>query len=77
MTNGNVCYVLGRNKFSCIFQTRKVLEVQRVKSLKSDDSKYRIEWASEFAETVKGSEETIEKKKKKSAYRNGQKCSSA
>ena len=30
MANGNVCYVLGRNKFSGIFQTRKVLEVQCV-----------------------------------------------
>ena len=54
MANGKVCYVLGRNKFSGIFQTTKVQEVQRVKSLKclkkrKDDSKYKSEWASQFA----------------------------
>ena len=32
VANGNVCYVVGRNKLSGIFQTRKVLEVKSLNS---------------------------------------------
>ena len=35
MANGNVCYVLGRNKFSGIFQTRKVLEEEHMIEMKT------------------------------------------
>ena len=44
-----------------------------LKKRKYYDSKYKCEWASEFAGVVKGSEET----RVKCTYRNGQKCSSA
>ena len=33
VANGNVCYILGRNKLSGIFQARKVLEVKSLKSV--------------------------------------------
>ena len=50
MVNGNVCYVLGRTKFSGIFQTRKVRtggtmseKSERCLKKRKYDSKYKSE----------------------------------
>jgi len=56
MANGNACYVLGMNKFSGIFQARKMLKMteksEKCFKKRKNDSKYKSGWSKVIAKKV-------------------------